>query len=112
MLELVPEREFYDYTAKYTEGMTQFIIPARLDESVYAEAQGLALKAHRALGCHGFSRADMVVEKDRVPYVLEVNSIPGLMQLSDLPAEARHEGMEYDDLVVEILKSAFVKRPD
>jgi len=112
VLELVPEREFYDYTAKYTKGMTQFIIPARLEESVYAKAEELALRAHHALGCHGFSRADMVVENDRVPYVLEVNSIPGLMQLSDLPAEARHQGIEYDDLVVEILKSAFVKRPD
>jgi D-alanine-D-alanine ligase len=112
ILELVPEGEFYDYTAKYTEGMTQFIIPARLEKSVYREAQDLALRAHHALGCHGFSRADMVVEDERVPYVLEVNSIPGLMKLSDLPAEARHEGIEYEDLIVEILKSAFVQRPD
>jgi D-alanine-D-alanine ligase len=112
VLELVPQREFYDYTAKYTEGMTEFIIPARLETDVYAEAQELALRAHHALGCHGFSRADMVVKDDRVPYVLEVNSIPGLMQLSDLPAEAKHEGIEYEDLVVEILRSAFLERPD
>lgn len=111
VLELVPEREFYDYTAKYTEGVTEFIIPARLDKEIYEEAQELALRAHHALGCHGLSRADLVVEKNEVPYVLEVNSIPGLMQLSDLPAEAKHEGMEYEDLVVEILKSAFSERP-
>jgi D-alanine-D-alanine ligase len=53
----------------------------------------------------------MVIEKNEVPFVLEVNSIPGMMHLSDLPAEAKHEGMDYDDLVIEILKSAFAERP-
>jgi len=111
VLELVPEGEFYDYKAKYTEGMTEFIIPARLKKNVYEETKELALRAHQVLGCHGFSRVDMVIEKNEVPFVLEVNSIPGMMHLSDLPAEAKHEGMDYDDLVIEILKSAFVERP-
>lgn len=111
VLELVPEGEFYDYKAKYTEGMTEFIIPARLKDAVYEETQELALQSHHALGCHGFSRVDMVIEKNEVPFVLEVNSIPGMMHLSDLPAEAKHEGMDYDDLIIEILKSAFVERP-
>lgn len=111
VLELVPQGEFYDYKAKYTEGMTEFIIPARLEKDVYRETQELALRAHQILGCHGFSRVDMVIEKNEVPFVLEVNSIPGMMHLSDLPAEAKHEGMDYDDLVIEILKSAFVERP-
>ncbi len=111
ILELVPKREFYDYTAKYTDGMTEFVIPARLEEGVYRETQTLALEAHHILGCHGFSRVDMIIEGNEVPYVLEVNSIPGLMSLSDLPAEAKHEGIEYEDLVVEILKSAFIERP-
>jgi D-alanine-D-alanine ligase len=112
ILELVPKAEFYDYTAKYTAGMTEFIIPARLERSVYAETQSLALRAHHSLGCHGFSRVDVIVEDNEVPFVLEVNSIPGLTQLSDLPAEAKHDGIEYDDLVFEILKSAFADRPD
>jgi len=111
ILELVPKCEFYDYTAKYTEGMTEFIIPARLEKSVYEETQELALRSHHALGCHGFSRVDMVIENNEVPFVLEVNSIPGLMKLSDLPAEAKHEGIDYDDLVIQILKSAYVERP-
>ncbi|MFQ5905282.1 MAG: D-alanine--D-alanine ligase [bacterium] len=111
VLELVPKREFYDYTAKYTEGMTEFVIPARLERSVYEETQELALRSHRALGCHGFSRVDMVIENNKVPFVLEVNSIPGMMKLSDLPAEAKHDGIDYDDLVIEILKSAYAERP-
>jgi D-alanine-D-alanine ligase len=111
ILELVPKCEFYDYKAKYTEGMTEFVIPARLEQGIYRETQELAFQAHRILGCHGLSRADVIVEGNTVPYVLEVNSIPGFMNLSDLPAEARHEGIEYEDLVVEVLKSAFVERP-
>lgn len=106
VLELVPKRDFYDYQAKYTKGLTEFIIPARLPESIYQKAQGIALKAHRAVGCWGFSRVDMVVGEDGIPWVLEVNSIPGLMELSDLPAEARAAGMSYDEVIFEILTSA------
>ncbi|MCX7795004.1 MAG: D-alanine--D-alanine ligase [bacterium] len=106
ILELVPKKEFYDYTAKYTAGMTEFIIPARMNEEKYKLAQELAILAHRALGCVGFSRVDLVTDRDDNPYVLEVNTIPGMTDLSDLPAMAKAYGIEYEDLVEIMLCSA------
>jgi len=105
ILELVPKKEFYDYEAKYTKGMTEFIIPARLDDAMTKKSKEIALKAHRALGCRDFSRVDFVVERGNA-YVIEVNTIPGMTELSDIPAEARAMGIEYDELVEQILKLA------
>jgi len=110
ILELVPKKEFYDYTAKYTSGMTDFIIPARMKEEKYKLAQELALQAHKALGCVGFSRVDLVTDKDDNPYVLEVNTIPGMTDLSDLPAMAKAYGIEYEDLVEIMLYSALIDK--
>ena len=106
ILELVPKNEFYDYQAKYTGGMTEFIIPARLPGAIYKKAQETALAAHRALGCHGWSRVDIIVDRAGTPQVLEVNTCPGMTDLSDLPAEAKADGIGYDQLVLEILDSA------
>lgn len=107
ILELVSKNEFYDFEAKYTEGMTEFILPARLAEPVYKKTQEVALAAHRALGCYGVSRVDIIVDKDGTPNVHEVNSIPGMTDRSDLPAEAAHAGIPFDELVLRILESAF-----
>lgn len=107
VLELVPRKDFYDFEAKYTSGMTQFILPARLPGPLYEKVQATALKAHLALGCYGVSRADIIVSQDHVPYVHEVNSIPGMTEHSDLPAEAAHAGITFDELVVKILASAY-----
>ena len=109
ILELVPKREFYDYEAKYTEGMTEFIIPARLSDSLTKEVQEIALGTHQAVGCWGYSRVDMLVDTDGQPYVMEINTLPGLTDLSDLPAQAAAAGMSYDDLIYEILTSAQVR---
>ncbi len=110
VLELRPTREFYDYEAKYTKGMTEFIIPAELEEPAYVMAQQAAIRAHKLLGCHGWSRVDMHIDKDGVAQVHEVNSVPGMTPLSDVPAEAKAAGMTYEQLVLEILQSAF-ERP-
>ena len=109
ILELIPKNDFYDFEAKYTPGMTDFVLPARLSEKVSAETKKVALRAHQVLGCHGVSRVDMMVGEDQVPYVTEVNTIPGMTDQSDLPAEAKHEGVSFDELVVEILQSAIIK---
>ena len=106
ILELVPKKEFYDYEAKYTAGLTEFILPARLPAAVYQKTQETALAAHRALGCYGVSRVDMIV-KDGVPYVHEVNTLPGMTDRSDLPAQAAQAGISFDQLVVKILESAY-----
>jgi len=107
ILELVPKNEFYDYHAKYTAGMTDFVLPARLSKPLYRHTQEIALAAHRALGCYGVSRVDIIVGNDHIPYVHEVNTIPGMTDRSDLPAEAAHAGISFDELVVKILESAY-----
>lgn len=106
VLELVPRVEFYDYEAKYTKGMTELICPARLPDDVSREAQEIALGAHRACHCHGLSRVDMHHDSQGRLWVHEVNSVPGLTETSDVPAEARAAGMTYEELVEEILASA------
>ncbi|MDI6840160.1 MAG: D-alanine--D-alanine ligase [bacterium] len=103
VLELAPKSGFYNYEAKYTKGLTDFIIPARLPNKVYKEAQEIAIRTHNAIGCSGFSRVDMIVS-DNTPYVLEINSIPGLTDISDLPAEAEYAGISYDDVIYKILE--------
>jgi len=110
ILEIIPKRhKFYDYKSKYTKGMTEYIIPARLPENKYKEAQNFALSAHQAIGAYGFSRVDFVFDLEYNPYVLEVNTIPGLLPESNLPLEARAIGLNYDELIFEILKTALIR---
>ncbi len=106
ILELrVKNREFYDYTAKYTKGETEFIIPATLPQDIYGRVQDIALRVHRELDCKGFSRVDFIVADDI--YALEINTIPGMTDLSDLPAEAKHMGITYEEVVLFVLRSAY-----
>jgi len=107
ILELVPKKQrFYDFKAKYTKGETEFIVPARLPKKLYHNIQELAFKAHNIIGARGFSRVDLMIYNNK-PYFLEVNTLPGMTELSDLPAQAKSIGISYDKLVLEILKSAF-----
>jgi D-alanine-D-alanine ligase len=106
ILELVPKNDFYDYEAKYTEGMTEFILPARLEPSVYARAQDLAIAAFEAIGCSGYARVDVMVDGDGEPWFVEVNTLPGMTETSDLPAQAQAAGMSYEELVETILLTA------
>jgi len=110
VLELVPKKEFYDFEAKYTKGLTELICPARLDERTTREAQRLAVKTHQALGCHGVSRVDFMVDNADNLFILELNSIPGMTETSDLPEEIKAEGGSYDSLVLEILATATLDR--
>jgi len=106
ILELVPKNEFYDFEAKYTEGMTEFILPARLEPLVYSEAASTALQVFEAIGCRGYSRIDMMVDSAGRAWFIEVNTLPGMTELSDLPAQARAAGISYEDLVEAILLTA------
>jgi len=106
VLELVPRKEFYDYEAKYTRGLTELIAPARISAAHTAEAQRVALAAHKLLGLCGFSRVDMHLDSHGQVWIHELNSIPGLTELSDVPAAAKAAGMNYDELILEILSSA------
>lgn len=106
ILELVPKNEFYDYEAKYTDGMTEFILPARLSAKDHAEAERVAIAAFVAVGCGGYARVDMMVDKAGVPWFVEVNTLPGMTDTSDLPAQARAAGISYEELVETILLTA------
>lgn len=106
ILELVPKNEFYDYEAKYTDGMTEFILPARLSASLSESVASLSTTSFRALGCRGYARVDFMVGADDVPYFTELNTLPGMTDLSDLPAQAREAGIGYAELVEIILQSA------
>ncbi|MFO7676724.1 MAG: D-alanine--D-alanine ligase [bacterium] len=111
ILELVPKRRrFYDYEAKYTRGETEFVIPARLGRRAAERTGELALRVHKLLGCRGFSRVDFVIRDGRRPFVLEINTLPGMTDISDLPAEAAAAGISYDELVFRILADALQSR--
>jgi D-alanine-D-alanine ligase len=109
VLELVPHNEFYDYEAKYTDGLTDLIAPARISPEATAAAQELALRAHREIGCLGVSRVDMVLDPGGSLWVIEVNTTPGMTETSDLPHAAEAAGISYDELVLEILRSALTR---
>lgn len=106
LLELRPKRNFYDYQAKYTPGMTEFIIPATLDDATTKQVQTDALKAFEALDCHGFARVDFRVSEQNECFVLEVNTLPGMTNTSDLPQMAEAAGISFELLVEYILKTA------
>ena len=107
ILELQPViSEFYDYEAKYTKGGTRFILPAPMPEETYRKLQDVAVKVHRTVGARDFSRVDMILGEDGNYYVLEINTIPGMTDTSDLPAQAREYGMSFEELVDFLVKSA------
>jgi D-alanine-D-alanine ligase len=108
-LEIVSHRPLYDYAAKYTVGQSEHIIPARLPEEQRSVAQDVALRAHRVLGCRAVSRVDIVVDAHGVPWVLEVNTIPGLTELSLLPDAARAAGIGFEE-VCELLVADALSR--
>jgi len=100
VVEIVLKSGYFDFTTKYNDGLAQFISPAKLDETIYKKIQDIALAAHYALGCKHFSRVDILLGSGCIPYVLEVNSIPGLTTHSLLPLSAKCCGMDFDELIV------------
>lgn len=104
ILEMRPKHEWYDYECKYTKGMTEFVLPAEISEEMTLKVKEIALKAFEAAGCSGVSRVDFHIV-DGIPYVLEINTSPGMTETSDLPAQAAAMGINYDELVLLILNS-------
>jgi D-alanine-D-alanine ligase len=106
IVEIVPHSGFYDYEAKYTAGKTDEICPARLTNDTEAECRRLALLSHELLGCRGMSRTDMIVDKNGEPWVLEVNTIPGMTPLSLLPCSASVAGYSFPALLDRLIELA------
>lgn len=110
VIEIVPHAEFYDYEVKYSANGADHIIPARLDEAVYARVQGCAVRAHKALGCRGVSRSDFIIQADGTPVILETNTIPGMTSTSLLPDAASKAGMDFSQVCVRLLELALQGR--
>lgn len=103
-VEVKPSLEFYNYEAKYTAGLTDYIFPPRLSKGTYGKAERSALGAHIALGCSGATRVDLIIDPDGNPFVLEVNTIPGMTETSLLPKIALRAGLDFTALLGEILR--------
>ena len=111
VLELSTKRAFYDYKAKYSQGLTDFIIPAKIPDQLKKQLENITLQVHEVLNCHGVSRTDFIIStKNNKLYVLELQTLPGLTALSDLPAQARAAGMTYDELIYWILVSSLTAK--
>lgn len=109
LIEIVPKKDFFDYEAKYHYGMSEYVVPAKINKNITNRIQSFALSAHKLLGCHGCSRTDFILTKDMTPYLLEVNTIPGLTPTSLLPKAAKFLGIGFSELCLKLIKLAYEK---
>ena len=111
--ELKPKSGFYDFDAKYTDGLTEHVCPAEIPDEITEACRDIALRAHNLLGCRGATRSDFRWDDERGLaglFLLEVNTQPGMTLLSLVPEQARHMGMSYADLVEAIVAEALARR--
>lgn len=108
-MEVVAKGEFHTYEVKYTPGMEDFLVPAPLSKKTTDQVLELAVAAHRSIDAESYSRVDFRVDADENPWLIEINTLPGLTHLSYLPKMAAHAGISYSDLVETILDGAAVK---
>ena len=105
-VEIVAPDGFYDFSAKYEKGRTQYLCPAPLPAAVSREIKQLSIRTYQALGCNGAARVDFRITPKGKPYVLEINTVPGMTETSLLPMAAGKAGLSYDALTEQILQSA------
>ncbi|MES2310283.1 MAG: D-alanine--D-alanine ligase [Verrucomicrobiota bacterium] len=103
IVEIRPKTGTYDYQNKYTAGCTEYVCPALLSEKTTQAVQSAAVKAYHALGCEVYARVDVLIDANETPWVLEVNTIPGMTATSLLPKAAKAVGMEFPELCEKIL---------
>jgi len=108
-VEIVPKGEFYDFKSKYKKGCSNHIIPPRISKSALLLAQEYALKAYKCCGCEVVARVDMIVPKNSIPQILEINTVPGMTETSLLPDAARAAGINFDELVLKIVEYSLIK---
>lgn len=109
VIRIVPATEFYDYEAKYLRDDTRYLIPSGLPESLEAEMRELAQRAFAVLGCRGWGRVDMLLDAEQRPYILEINTSPGMTDHSLVPMAARARGIAFADLCLRVLELADVE---
>lgn len=106
IVEVRPKGGFYDYHAKYTAGQTEYLVPAPLEQDLVQKLQKNAQDLYRLFDCRGAVRADFIVTANGDPYLLEINTIPGMTETSLLPKAAKEVGISFDDLCEAILQGA------
>ena len=97
-IEIRPKKKFFDYTCKYSDNMTEYIVPAKIRQDLFVKMQQQALMTHKIAGCRHFSRVDMLLDNQGEIYILEVNTIPGFTSHSLLPMAAAYEGISFGRL--------------
>ncbi len=108
MIKLETKRDFYDYQAKYVDDDTKYICPCGLDETTEKKLGKLALQACNSLGVSGWSRVDLMIDKENNPWLIEVNTVPGMTSHSLVPMAAKQAGLSFEQLVVQILATSLI----
>ncbi len=108
LVEIVPKSGFYDFTSKYTKGMTEYIVPARVEATMTRSLCEWSELLAATINAEGFARADYIIAGNEAIF-LEINTIPGMTELSLVPMAARHAGIEFDELCERIVESAALK---
>ena len=106
VVEIIPQNELYDYEAKYTKGKSQYFSPADIDKETAKELRDAAVKAYNVIGASGVVRVDFILTSDGQFYCLELNTIPGMTSLSLVPMAASAAGIEFDELISMLVRSA------
>jgi D-alanine-D-alanine ligase len=106
IVEIRPKHEIYDYECKYTKGMSEYEVPAPIDDTLTLEVQDLAVRAHRLLRLSAYSRVDFRLDEDGAPWCFEANSLPGMTATSLLPKAARAVGVSFEELCDRIVQLA------
>ncbi len=106
IIEIKTEKGFYDFENKYMSNKTKYLCPAPLDRSINDEIRKIAINSYKILGCKGAARVDIMLSKENIPYVLEINTIPGMTSHSLLPKAAEKVGISFNELVKEIIFGA------
>jgi D-alanine-D-alanine ligase len=109
VVEIRPKSGVYDYTSKYTKGMTEYFAPAPLDAALTTKVQRAAETAFTACGCRDYSRVDFMLSAENDLYLLEINTLPGMKETSLLPMSARCAGLDFTELVRELVKPAVAR---
>jgi len=109
LIEITSTNEFYDFESKYTPGMCNHIIPARVNEDIQNKIAELSQRAYKSLNCLGYARVDYIIDQEGNPFVLEINTIPGMTEMSLVPDAARAAGVGFEELVEKIVRLGMQK---
>ena len=110
VIKLIPPGKFYDFDAKYNSENMQYICPSGLEINIETNLKNISLKAFEILGCKGWGRVDLIIDNEKRPWVIELNTVPGMTSHSLVPMAAKEEGVNFNQLVLKILDSSFEKK--